>query len=112
VKAAYAREHADGRTLLVYVGATWCEPCQRFHHAVDSGQLDASFPKLTFLAFDADKDGEALANGGYYSRLIPLIAIPNADGKASGRQIEGGIKGDGTVAFITTKLQGLLSGGS
>jgi thiol-disulfide isomerase/thioredoxin len=34
VREARAREAADGRTLLVYVGATWCEPCQRFHHAV------------------------------------------------------------------------------
>ena len=112
VKDAYAKEHAAGRTLLVYVGATWCEPCQRFHHAVESGDLDATFPKLSILAFDADKDTEALANAGYFSRLIPLLALPGPDGRASGKQIEGGIKGDGAVGYIAPRLKELLAGGS
>ena len=28
VRRELARAKADGRTLLVYVGATWCEPCK------------------------------------------------------------------------------------
>jgi thiol-disulfide isomerase/thioredoxin len=108
IKAAYAKEKAEGRTLLVYVGASWCEPCQRFHHAVESKQLDSAFPRVSFLEFDSDRDGEALANAGYFSRLIPLIALPGADGKASGKQIEGGIKGDGAVNDITPRLKSLL----
>jgi hypothetical protein len=112
VKDAYAKEHAEGRTLLVYVGATWCEPCQRFHHAVEAGDLDATFPNLSILAFDSDTDGEALGNGGYFSRLIPLLALPGPDGHASGKQIEGGIKGDGAVGYIAPRLQALLAGGT
>jgi thiol-disulfide isomerase/thioredoxin len=112
VKAAYAKERAEGRTMLVYVGATWCEPCQRFHHAVERGELDAAFPRLSFLAFDADKDGEALANGGYFSRLIPLMALPNADGKASGKQIEGSVKGEGALGDLQPRLRALIAGGS
>jgi len=108
VRAELARASADRRDLLVYVGATWCEPCQRFHRAAAAGQLDASFPSLRLLEFDSDRDSERLASAGYRSRLIPLFAVPSPDGRASGRQIEGSIKGEGAVAQIAPRLRALL----
>jgi thiol-disulfide isomerase/thioredoxin len=110
VRESLTRAKEDGRTLIVYVGATWCEPCQRFHHAVERGELDTAFPKLTVLAFDADRDGEALATAGYASRLIPLFAIPRSDGRASGRTIEGSVKGEEAVSEITPRLRALIAG--
>jgi thiol-disulfide isomerase/thioredoxin len=109
VRAAVARALASKRTLVVYVGAAWCEPCQRFHHAAERGELDAAFPTLTLLEFDLDRDGERLEAAGYVSKYIPLFALPGPDGKASGKQIEGGIKGDGAVAFIVPRLKEMLS---
>jgi thiol-disulfide isomerase/thioredoxin len=108
VKAEYENATAQGRTLVVYLGATWCEPCQRFHHAVDHGDLDSTFPKLTLLEFDADHDNERLRAAGYASRYIPLFALPKPDGTASGKQVEGGIKGDGAATYVAEKLKGLL----
>src|SRR5262252_8542592 len=35
-----AKGHAGHFGVLVYVGATWCEPCQAFHHSVAAGELD------------------------------------------------------------------------
>ncbi len=108
VKAAVARAKAEGRTAIVYVGASWCEPCQRFHAAAARHELDAAFPDLTLVEFDADADGERLAADGYVSRFIPLFAVPAADGRSSGRQIEGSIKGDGAVGEIAPRLRSLL----
>lgn len=110
VRDSLQRASSEGRTLIVYVGATWCEPCQRFHHAVERGELDAAFPKLTVLAFDADRDSEPLATAGYVSRMIPLFAVPRADGHASGRSIEGSVKGEQAVSEITPRLRSLISG--
>jgi thiol-disulfide isomerase/thioredoxin len=112
VKTAVAQAHAHGRTLLVYVGAKWCEPCQRFHHAVEQGELDAAFPHLSILGFDADHDVEALGAAGYTSRLIPLFALPRDDGRASGKQIEGSVKGESAVSDITPRLRDLVASGS
>ena len=98
--------------LLVYVGATWCEPCQRFHQAAERGELDATFPGVTLLEFDLDRDRERLLAAGYTSKLIPLFALPAGDGTASGKQVEGGIKGEGAVGFIAPRLKALLSQGS
>ena len=110
VRALVTRERAarPGRPLLVYVGAPWCEPCRRFHEAAAGGKLDAAFPGLVLLELDADRDGERLKRAGYSSRLIPLFAVPGPDGGASGRQIEGSIKGDGAVAEISPRLAALL----
>jgi hypothetical protein len=109
VREELARAAAEKRKLIVYVGATWCEPCQKFHHAAQEGQLDATFPDLTLLEFDLDRDGQRLASAGYTSKYIPLFALPAQDGRASGKQIEGAIKGDGAVAYITPRLQDLLA---
>lgn len=104
--AAAAR---DQRTLLVYVGATWCEPCRYFHAAAEAGQLDGTFGRLRLLEFDADRDTEALERAGYSAAMIPLFAVPRPDGTASGRQIAGSIKGAGAVAQITPRLRALLA---
>lgn len=109
VRDALARAAAEKRRLVVYVGAKWCEPCRRFHEAAARGQLDATFPDLTLLEFDLDRDGERLASAGYVSKYIPLFALPNTDGTSSGKQVEGGIKGEGAVAFITPRLEQLLA---
>lgn len=108
VTRAVADAHRDHRRLLVYVGATWCEPCRRFHLAVQEGKLDSQFPDLRFLEFDLDKDQPRLVAAGYQSRLIPLFANPGPDGRASGRQMEGSIKGDGAVGEIVPRLTALL----
>jgi thiol-disulfide isomerase/thioredoxin len=109
VRAALTAAAAERRTLVVYVGATWCEPCQRFHQAAAHGDLDAVFPRLTLLEFDLDRDRERLATAGYVSKYIPLFALPGPDGSASGKQIEGAIKGDGAVGVIVPRLKEMLS---
>lgn len=101
----------DGGKLLVYVGATWCEPCQRFHHAVESGALDGVFPGLRLVEFDIDADRGALQTAGYASRMIPLFAVPQADGRASDRRLEGSIKGEAAInSDLVPRLRSLLSG--
>lgn len=102
------RASREGRQLLVYVGASWCEPCRRFHAAASAGKLDAALPGLRLLEFDLDRDGQRLQRAGYRSDYIPLFARPGPDGRASGRQIAGSIKGDGAVAQIVPRLRALL----
>jgi thiol-disulfide isomerase/thioredoxin len=109
VRAAVSAANGEKRRVVVYVGATWCEPCRRFLRAVEGGELDAVFPDVDLLTFDADRDSERLASAGYVSKLIPLLALPGPDGRASGRQVEGGIKGDGAVAYIAPRLEELLA---
>jgi hypothetical protein len=110
VRQALASATSRRRRVVVYVGATWCEPCQRFHRAAQNGELDSQFPDLDILVFDADRDGERLGAAGYtWKKYIPLFALPGDDGRASGKQFEGGIKGEGAVSYLVPRLQALLA---
>jgi hypothetical protein len=108
VRDERTRAKNDGRDLVVYVGAKWCEPCQNFHKAAAKGDLDGEFPDLTLLEFDLDEDRDRLATAGYVSQFIPLFAMPGPDGRASDKKFEGSVKGDGAVANIAPRLRSLL----
>ncbi|MFI5300057.1 MAG: thioredoxin family protein [Polyangiales bacterium] len=101
---------AEGERVVVYLGASWCEPCQRFHQAVEARELDDKLPRTRFLQFDAEAHGEALAAIGYTSKYVPLFAIPGDDGRGTGKQISGSIKGPGAAEEIAPRLRALLEG--
>ncbi len=102
---------ASGQRVLVYVGATWCEPCQRFHKALASGQLDESLAGTKFVEFDVDRDRAELQAAGYASKYIPLFSVPDQSGHASGRAIEGSVKGDSAVREnLVPRLLALMDG--
>lgn len=109
VKKARDAAAANGRDLVVYVGAKWCEPCQRFHQAAERGELDDQFPNLTVLDFDLDEDRERLVSAGYESKLIPLFVVPDANGRASEKRFEGSVKGDRAVSNIAPRLRQILA---
>jgi hypothetical protein len=109
VRTERTAARADGRDLLVYVGAKWCEPCQHFHAAALKGDLDGEFPDLSILEFDLDDDRERIVDAGYTSRLIPLFVMPGDDGRASNRRFEGSVKGNGAVSNISPRLHQLLA---
>ncbi len=106
-------EIADATHLrvLVYVGASWCEPCQRFHEAVQKGELNGPLNGLRFLEFDQDRDAGALKVAGYSYQFIPVLALPDPDGRNHGRMISGSIKGPKAVQEnLVPRLQALLAG--
>lgn len=101
---------ADRSAVLVYVGATWCEPCQRFHQAIERGELDTVLGGVRFVEFDLDADRQPLEHAGYQSRLIPLFALPRSDGTAGDLRIEGSIKGEAAVnQNLLPRIKELLS---
>lgn len=108
VRDAIQSSSAAGRKLVVYVGASWCEPCQVFHHAVSEKTLDRELAGVDFLEFDVDHDRDRLVDAGYKSRMIPLFMLPGNDGRGTAKFIEGGIKGSAAVAQIYPRLASLL----
>jgi hypothetical protein len=94
---------------MVYVGASWCQPCRVFHDAVERGALTGKLGGLDLIVFDADIDAERLLMSGYESQFIPSFTVPNPDGRASGKHTEGSVKGDGAVDDLVPRLKQLLS---
>jgi hypothetical protein len=109
VRAALAQAHHDGRRLVVYVSAAWCEPCERFQAALRSGELDAYFPDLRFFKFDHDQDAPRLEAVGYAGNYLPRFVVPAEDGRGTAQRMEGGTKADDTVfTSIGPRLQRML----
>ena len=98
----------EGRTLLVYTGAVWCDPCRRFHEAATRGELGPELDGITLLEFDLDRDAARLRAAGYSSKYIPLFVRPGPDGRSTGKQIEGSVKGDGAAREISPRLVALV----
>jgi thiol-disulfide isomerase/thioredoxin len=95
-------------TTIVYVGASWCEPCRHFHQALQAGEYDAAFQNVRFIEYDHEVAGKALVADGYTSKLLPLFAIPQTDGRCSARSIEGSVKGPAAVQDLHERLRALL----
>lgn len=109
VKRELTRARADGRDLVIYVGATWCEPCRYFHEAAARGELDEAFPSLRLLELDLDRDGERLRQAGCASAMIPLFAKPTDQGTCDpNRRIMGSVKGPGAVDNLVPRLRAIL----
>ncbi len=108
VVSEMARALGDKKKLVLFVGASWCEPCRHFHEAAESHALDAAFGDVRFIDLDHDEDAAALSALWCDSKLIPLFALPSTDGRCSDRRVEGGIKGDGAVAYLAPRLRTLL----
>ncbi|MFK7986428.1 MAG: TlpA family protein disulfide reductase [Sandaracinaceae bacterium] len=103
-----AEARADARVPLVYVGATWCEPCQYFHRAAVAGELDDELPRMALLEFDRDHDGDRLEAAGYGSRMIPLFVVPDDAGRGTERRIEGSIHGPTSPQQIAPRLRAIV----
>lgn len=107
VRDERAQAAREGRKLVVYVGATWCEPCIAWHQALQRGAV-GGLPPVRFLEFDLDRDGAALVQAGYHTTMVPFFALPDSDGRASSLQFAGVRKGGDYVAEIGARMAELL----
>lgn len=98
------------RPVILYVGATWCEPCKAFHDALAAGALDEELAGAIFLEFDLDRHGALLGPDDLAceSKLVPLFARPNADGTCGAARVEGGLKGAQALASVVPRVKKLV----
>ena len=86
IRTERLKAKAEGRVLVVYVSATWCDPCKKLKEEIEAGRLDDRYGKTTLLAFDADKDIDRLGAAGYTFKFVPYVALPGADGRPAESQ--------------------------
>jgi thiol-disulfide isomerase/thioredoxin len=86
IRTERLRAKAEGRVLVVYVSATWCDPCKKLKEEIEAGRLDDRYGKTTLLAFDADKDIDRLGSAGYTFKFVPYVALPGPDGRPADTQ--------------------------
>jgi thiol-disulfide isomerase/thioredoxin len=108
VKTLASTSKQAGRKTIVYVGARWCKPCKHFVNTVNSGKLDPLLRNITFLKFDYDDDHDALKEGGYLDKFVPIFVVPGPEGRASKNRFSGTASGTKSLDSIVTRLKDLL----
>ncbi len=99
----------DNKRCVVYVGATWCEPCKRFKKALLAGELDTELQGARLLEFDADLDKSRLNAAGYSWRYVPFFAVPRLGGDNSGRVTAGVPSKSAPMAPLAKRIATLLN---
>lgn len=70
---AYKASMASGETLLVQLGATWCEPCQRQEKIIRA--MDLKNVNYAYVDIDAEKGLAKALNGGQKPSQVPTLII-------------------------------------
>jgi hypothetical protein len=110
VKAEVAKAQAKKLTPIVYVGATWCDPCLALKKHRDDPKMVDAFEGTFVIEIDAD-DWNAASFGalGYKTSVIPIFIAVDAEGKATGRTIDGGAWGDNIPQNMAPPLKQFFS---
>lgn len=104
IRTERLKAKAEGRVLVVYASAAWCEPCRKLKEEIHAGRLDDRLARVTLLSFDADKDTDRLGSAGYKFQFIPYVALPGADGHPAD-SLEARGKGGGAWRELASKLE-------
>jgi len=110
IRSENERAKKDDRVTLVYVGASWCVPCQAFRRLVHEGAFDKALPRLRLLAFDADIHAVPLGRSGCATTAVPTFMRPMPKGRCSAQKASGIAAGKDPVAYLTPRLERLMSG--
>ncbi len=109
VAARFAAEAvAAGETPVIYVGATWCQPCLLYKKSLDDPRMKAAHEGVRVL--EADADLHDLSALGISPNGIPHWATVDASGVSDGRAIDGGAWGDNTPENMAPALSAFFRG--
>lgn len=95
VEAEVAKAEATGKKHVVYIGATWCPPCQAIKKYKSDPQMVTAFAGTHVIELDVDDwTAPDLTALGYKASSVPVFIAVDKDGKAKGPTIDGGAWGD------------------
>jgi len=90
---------------FAYVGATWCGPCNAIKHNLDKPIMMDAFKGTFVVKLDFDAWETKLPGAGLKHESVPVFFALDANGKPTGRKIDGGAWGSDTPENIAPVLK-------
>ena len=110
IKARVADAEKAKLKPVVYVGATWCEPCLAIKKHRDDPRMKEAFTGVAIIEVDMDQwKSEQFAELNMKPSAIPVFYAVGSDGKATGKEIDGGAWGDNIPENMAPPLKRFFS---
>jgi hypothetical protein len=104
------RAKEKGLIPVVYFHASWCPPCNLFDKSQDAPEIVAALDGVYLVRLDLDDWHDKLKGTGYEPKKIPAFYLAAADGKPTGKMIDGDKWGKtATAALMGQALGDLLA---
>jgi hypothetical protein len=112
--ATLLREHANAAELaklrpFLEFGAVWCPPSRMFGDALEDPRMRAALAGVYLIRAELDEFGD-----DPYARELRAVAVPvfyelDAEGRATGRTINGGAWGADTIENMSRTMTGFFA---
>lgn len=85
---------AQGLEPHVEFWASWCQPCMDLAKSLGDPRMEAAFKGTYIIRLNADEWGDKLGGTGFNASAIPVFYELDAEGKKTGKTIDGGAWGE------------------
>jgi thiol-disulfide isomerase/thioredoxin len=106
----YDTAKSAGLKLYVELGAEWCGPCVALKKSLSDPRMQQALKGTYIIRLDVHAWGDRLEKSGYSPNAIPVFYEVNAEGKPTGRKIDGGAWGDNIPANMAPPLDHFFHG--
>jgi hypothetical protein len=100
-----AKAKAKGLRPFLYIGATWCQPCQKLHRSLDDERMVDAFRGTYVIHLDLDAWERELPSVGLRVAQVPVFFQLDAQGKPTGKSLDGGAWNEDVPAEMAPPLK-------
>ncbi|MCX4240250.1 TlpA family protein disulfide reductase [Paraliomyxa miuraensis] len=95
---------------FVELWAEWCPPCKKLEAAMGDPRIEKAFAGVYLIRLDSDQWSGKLEGTGLDASAIPVFFELDAQGKVTGRKIDGGAWGEDVPENMAPPLDAFFHG--
>jgi hypothetical protein len=112
--AGLLREHANAAELarlrpFLEFGATWCPPSRIFGDSLEDPRMKSALAGVYLIRAEMDEFGDDPVSRELRPVSVPVFYELDADGRATGRTINGGAWGADTIENMSRTMTGFFA---